>query len=106
MLPENDKEKLLEDASGRLPGNYVTISIRDLISLWGAKRRGYLIVDDIERDLKRYKITTYPPFDQGWIDSQIELIPSVEEYVFLYAAWRATSSIPVARRRASIRNVT
>ncbi len=75
MLPYQNKEELLEDAAARAVDNHVTISIRDLISHWGAKRRGYLLVDEIEWDLKRYKLTTYPPFNQGWIDANVELIP-------------------------------
>ncbi len=74
MLPGTVKE-LLEDAAKRTSGNHVVIPIRKLISYWGAKRRGYWIVDQIERELDQYKLATYPPFNVGWIDGDVELVP-------------------------------
>lgn len=74
MLPDTVKE-LLEDAAKRAPDNHVVISIRKLISYWDAKRRGYWIVDQIERELGQYKLKTHPPLNEGWIDSDVELVP-------------------------------
>jgi hypothetical protein len=65
VLPDTVKE-LLEEAAKRTPDNHFVISIRKLISYWGAKRRGYWIVDQIERELDQYKLTTYPPFNEGF----------------------------------------
>ena len=65
-------EFLAEASSAEAP---VSISIRDLLSQWGAKRRGYWIVDRIERDLKKAGLTTEPPFTEGWIDQKVRLTP-------------------------------
>lgn len=66
---------LLTDAVDREAGNNLEISIRDLLASWGAKRRGYWIVDQIQRDLEKWGLTTEPPFTEGWIDSKVALIP-------------------------------
>jgi hypothetical protein len=66
----------LEDAAGRSRGNEVRLTVRELLDYWGAKRRGYWIVDQIERDLALAGISTRPPFTDGWIDNLVTLIPS------------------------------
>lgn len=52
----------------------VTTSIREFLALWGAKRRGVWVLKKINDDLTRHGLTTSPPFETGWIDSQIKLI--------------------------------
>jgi len=67
--------QFLEDAAGRDPDNQVTLTVRELLSIWGAKRRGYWIVEQIERDLAEARVTTAPSFIDGWIDNSVTLIP-------------------------------
>jgi hypothetical protein len=74
---ETPKE-LLEEARGRAEGDPMSISIRQLLGHWGAKRRGYWVVLRIERDLSEYGLTTTPPFTDGWIDNEVELVPAPE----------------------------
>lgn len=65
----------LADAAARQQENYVTISIRELLAYWDAKRRGYWIVDEIQRDLQQAGLTTNPSFAEGWIDNIVTLVP-------------------------------
>jgi len=75
MNENSDRIAFLKDAAGRARGKEVKIKIRELLQYWDAKRRGYWIVDQIERDLERANLTTTPPFTEGWIDSVITLTP-------------------------------
>jgi len=43
----------LRDAAKREAGNEVQISIRELLTHWDAKRRGFWIVEQIQDDLKK-----------------------------------------------------
>jgi restriction system protein len=72
-------DDLLRDAAKREPGNEVKIRIRDLLAHWNAKLRGYWIVERIQDDLKTAKLTTDPPFTEGWIDTVITLVPVRKE---------------------------
>jgi hypothetical protein len=73
------RNDFLKDAAGKGSDDHVRISIRDLIAHWGAKRRGYWIVDQIRRDLKKAGLTTVPPFTDGWIDNWVTLVPAVRK---------------------------
>jgi restriction system protein len=53
----------------------VKLSIRTLLQYWNAKRRGYLITEEIKQDLTGAGLATYPPFTEGWIDSFVALVP-------------------------------
>jgi restriction system protein len=75
----NDKVDFLRDAASRAPGQEVKISIRELLRRWDAKRRGYWIVAQIERDLEKANLTTAPPFTEGWIDSVVTLVRVKQE---------------------------
>src|SRR5690349_1363119 len=74
QLPESP-DSFLEDAAKRTSGDEVTISIRDFIAKWGAKRRGYWVIADIVADLGRFGLRSDPPFADGWIDNTIRLLP-------------------------------
>src|SRR5580658_8404571 len=69
-LPTERKE-LLEFAAG----SPVKLPIRILLQYWNAKRRGYLITEEIRNDLAAAGLATYPPFTEGWIDSFVTLVP-------------------------------
>jgi restriction system protein len=81
MIDEDDdvlpgtREELLKLAAERSHRDPVKMSIRRLLRYWGAKRRGYLITDEITHDLAAAKLGTHPPFTEGWIDSFITLVP-------------------------------
>jgi restriction system protein len=81
MIDEGDdalpgsRQELLKLAAERAPDDPVRLPIRRLLRYWGAKRRGYLITDEIKQDLAAAKLDTHPPFTDGWIDSYITLVP-------------------------------
>lgn len=67
--------ELLSDAANREAGNNMEISVRELLTYWGARRRGLLIVEQIQQDLAAHGLTTHPPFTEGWIDNTVTLLP-------------------------------
>jgi len=71
--------EFLRDAAAKAPEERVRISVRDFIAKWGAKRRGYWIVDKIERDLEKFGLMTQPSFTDGWIDNKISIVPVVDK---------------------------
>jgi restriction system protein len=73
-LPSS-REDLLRTAADRTNSAPLQLTIRKLLNYWGARRRGYLITEEIKRDLAAAKLVTHPSFTEGWIDSSIELIP-------------------------------
>jgi predicted transcriptional regulator len=71
-----EPEEFLEQATNRVKtGDGVSLTVRELLAHWGAKRRGYWIVDRIERDLKAAGLITVPSFTEGWIDNDVALVP-------------------------------
>lgn len=72
---DQELERFLADAINRPPHDQVMLSIRGLLARWGAKRRGYLVVDQIERDLGKVGLATHPSLMEGWIDDTITLTP-------------------------------
>lgn len=71
---ETELTDFLADAVSRQPGNEVSLTIRDFIALWGAKRRGYWYVQQIQEDLDANGLRSDPPFEEGWIDNHIRLV--------------------------------
>lgn len=67
--------KFLQQAAARSARDPVRLSIRDLLAYWGAYRRGYWVVARIESDLAEVGLRTDPPFADGWIDSEVSLLP-------------------------------
>ena len=72
-LPERTKE-LLERAKREAAHEPVELTVRELLSYWDAKRRGYLIVETIKDDLAAYDLTTDPSFEEAWIDEPVRLV--------------------------------
>jgi hypothetical protein len=63
-------DKLLEQvqSSGE---NGTAMTVRDLLSHWGVRRRGSEVVTRIQRDLAEHNLETLPRFDQVAIDDEI-----------------------------------
>jgi CBS domain-containing protein len=61
------------------------IRVRDLLSWFGAQRRGVLVLSEIRKALKRAKLVTVPDFEVAYIDQRIKLkaaeIPNKQEVV-------------------------
>lgn len=73
----------------------VAISIRDLLALWGARRRGYLVVSQVTRALQGANLMSDPPFTQGAIDDKVTLLP-------LEDSRRSGASPAIPRRSVSL----
>lgn len=72
MAPE---ELLAEAVTKAVAGEPLQLSVREFISYWHAKRRGYRVVNRINRDLDRAGLVTVPDFDQTGIDSRVVIAP-------------------------------
>jgi CBS domain-containing protein len=72
---QTDAETFIADALARPDSDPLTLSIRSLLGHWNAKRRGYWIVGEIERDLTEAGLVTVPAFSDGWIDDVVQLLP-------------------------------
>lgn len=55
-------------------GTPVQFTPRELLSWWGAARRGRRVVEMVRKELKKKKVTTEPDFDSVYIDAPIMLI--------------------------------
>ncbi len=67
------RTKFLEQAKSRSAGEEMEVSIRQLLDLWGAKRRGYWVVHQVRQGLAEAGLTTEPDFANGWIDDLVML---------------------------------
>lgn len=67
-------DEFLTDAASRSADNAVTLTIRDLLGRWGAKRRDAETVQSISSDLAAYGLQASPSFEVSWIDTEIKLI--------------------------------
>lgn len=71
-LPET-RDALFKEAVRK--SGYLDLTIQELLSYWGAKRRGERIVQEIERDLRAANLVTHPSFKDGWINARVALVP-------------------------------
>lgn len=49
------------------------VKVRDLLSWFGAQRRGLLVIRDIRAALKRARLVTVPDFEVAYIDQRVKL---------------------------------
>ena len=70
----SEAHDLLERAVQSAATNPVELTVRELLGHWGAKRRGYWIVETITQDLAEHGLSTDPPFEDAWIDEQVKLV--------------------------------
>lgn len=76
-------EDLLQAAAARDTDSPFVLSIRNLLKLWGAQRRGSAVVEQIQQDLAATGLTTDPPFTDGSIDGSVTIVPlNVDPDVF------------------------
>jgi CBS domain-containing protein len=75
LSSEDVISRFLQDAASRRAGDELSLPIRTFISKWGARRRGYWYVQQINEDLDRFGLVTMPSYEVGYIDSTIRLIP-------------------------------
>ena len=72
---KEDVTDFLRTASERAGSDPIEITIRELIGHWGAQRRGYSVSDRINSELAEAGLETDPPFQDGWIDGSVKLVP-------------------------------
>lgn len=65
-----------ELGSGKVPPPVTT---REFLSWFGAQRRGYRTVQQIRRELERYKLQTAPDFEANYIDSPLQIAPDAND---------------------------
>ncbi|WP_370945388.1 CBS domain-containing protein [Amycolatopsis sp. cg5] len=75
MGDDTNLAKFLEQAAKQAHSSPISLTVRELLSYWGAKRRGIWVVERIRRDLEDHELTIDPDFTSAWIDSTITLIP-------------------------------
>lgn len=68
-------QELLDAAAARENGDPIVLTVRGLLSHWGAHRRGSFVVQQIQRDLAEMGLTTKPPFNDGDVNSNIAIVP-------------------------------
>lgn len=68
-------EELLADAASRDPGNRRRLTIRDFLEHWGHTRRTGAVTALIRSDLAAKGLTTRPPFTEGLVEDEIEIVP-------------------------------
>ncbi|MBY6363261.1 CBS domain-containing protein [Rhodococcoides corynebacterioides] len=66
-------DEFLTDAARRSAGSEMTLSIRELLGHWGAKRRDPDTVRTITSDLRSHGLRTEPSFEISWIDTDVTL---------------------------------
>ena len=65
-------ERLGQIAARAREGNKQTATVREILSWFGAYRRGYWIVEEVRSALKQTGLTTVPDFEAGYIDGQVQ----------------------------------
>jgi CBS domain-containing protein len=72
------RHEWLTDARSRADeGNATEIPVRQLLELWNAKARGYLVNQQIEADLANHGLTTSPSFRKVTLDTPVTVISVV-----------------------------
>jgi len=72
---EEDPAEFLKAAKQQASSAPLTLSVRDLLAKWSAKRRGYWVVERIRTDLDALNLTTVPYFNDVWIDAEVKIVP-------------------------------
>jgi predicted transcriptional regulator len=65
-----ERLRLIAERVGK--GDEQTATVREILSWFGAYRRGYWIVEEIRAALKLVGLTTVPDFEAGYIDGQVQ----------------------------------
>ncbi|HEY2641413.1 MAG TPA: CBS domain-containing protein [Streptosporangiaceae bacterium] len=68
-------EELLADAATRDQASPRRLTIRDFLEHWGQTRRTGTVIALIRSDLADKGLTTRPPFTEGPIEGEIEIVP-------------------------------
>ena len=69
-----DRKARLAEAHSRAENRPESVYVRDLMSWFGASRRGYKVVDRMRAELRRAGLKTEPDFASAHIDSKVRLV--------------------------------
>jgi CBS domain-containing protein len=75
---KNIPEELREVAERVQKGNRPRASVRTVLKWFEAERRGFRILREVRRALKRAKLNTIPEFEGAYIDSQVTFVSKEE----------------------------
>jgi predicted transcriptional regulator len=102
----SDFDQFLKDAAARAAANDPShVTIRQLLARMGQKRRGYLVIRRIEQALSAAGLQSDPPFTQGWIDNEIQLVATRVEESKTNVATTADIGLKVASLASANRKV-
>lgn len=68
-------EELLADAASRDEASPRRLTIRDFLAHWGQTRRTGTVIALIRSDLADKGLTTRPPFTEGRVEDEVEIVP-------------------------------
>ncbi len=71
-------DQLKEVAEKLNNGHANNATVRELLSWFGAQRRGYWKVRESRKALKHVKLKTEPDFEEVWINAEISFVPRVK----------------------------
>jgi CBS domain-containing protein len=74
QIPDDLREIVDKVQEGKRP----RASVRTVLRWFGAERRGFRILREVRRALKRAKLSTVPDFDGAYIDSQVTFVSKQE----------------------------
>jgi restriction system protein len=69
-----NSEQLLTDAAAQVAAEPRRLTIRDFLEHWGETRRTGGVIAKVKADLADAGLTTRPPFTEGSIDREIEIV--------------------------------
>ena len=72
-------DELLAEAAARASDSPRKLTIRDLLAHWGDSRRTGAVTARIKADLAAAGLTTRPPFTEGGVEDEVELVPDASE---------------------------
>lgn len=67
----NDPEAFIKRAAERAPGDPMAVTVRELLSVWGARKRGTRVVARIRADLSQAGLMTEPDFQAWFLDAPV-----------------------------------
>lgn len=96
-MPTKIPEQLKEVANQVSQGSERSETVRTLLSWFDSERRGYWVVHEIRKALRKVRVKTVPDFEEAWIDAPIKFLakPKKEKALLL----ENLNRFPKRRRR-------
>ena len=78
-MPTKIPDQLKEVANQVSQGSERSETVRTLLSWFESERRGYWVVHEIRKALRKVKLKTEPDFEEAWIDAPITFHPKLKK---------------------------